>query len=47
MNSCDIDYIPSDKDWVAGNHDPENSFYLWGPQPPGDFAFTYKSDRVR
>ena len=40
--SCDIDYIPSDKAWQAGTHDPEDSFYLWGPNPPEDFAFNYE-----
>jgi catechol 2,3-dioxygenase len=36
--SCDIDYIPSQQQWQAGHHAPENSFYLWGPEPPSDFA---------
>jgi catechol 2,3-dioxygenase-like lactoylglutathione lyase family enzyme len=36
--SCDIDYIPATKLWEAGDHAPEDSFYLWGPQPPGDFT---------
>lgn len=36
--SCDIDYIPATQDWQAGNHRPEDSFYLWGPKPPEDFA---------
>lgn len=41
--SCDIDFIPRDKDWKAGNHAPDNSFYLWGPEVPADFAFNYES----
>ena len=41
--SCDIDYIPSDMDWHAGTHEPDNSFYLWGPEVPADFAFNYES----
>lgn len=36
--SCDIDYIPAHKRWEAGDHEPEDSFYLWGPSPPDDFA---------
>jgi catechol 2,3-dioxygenase-like lactoylglutathione lyase family enzyme len=41
--SCDIDYIPSDAKWNAGNHAPDDSFYLWGPEVPADFAFNYES----
>ena len=29
--SATMDYIPADIDWVAGDHPPENSVYLWGP----------------
>src|SRR6478609_8820692 len=36
--SCDIDYIPAEQNWQAGSHPPEDSFYLWGPEPPADFA---------
>jgi len=36
--SCDIDYIPAKQSWQAGNHAPEDSFYLWGPEPPADFT---------
>ncbi len=36
--SCDIDYIPATQDWQAGTHRPEDSFYLWGPEPPADFT---------
>lgn len=46
--SCDIDYIPKTKDWEAGDFAPEDSFYLWGPEPPPDFTFNYEAalDRV-
>jgi catechol 2,3-dioxygenase-like lactoylglutathione lyase family enzyme len=37
--SCDIDYIPATSRWEAGDHEPEDSFYLWGPSPPDDFTF--------
>ena len=36
--SHDIDYIPAGTEWVAGHVSPENGFYLWGPDPPKDFA---------
>jgi catechol 2,3-dioxygenase-like lactoylglutathione lyase family enzyme len=44
--SCDIDYIPSDINWNAGTHDPEDSLYLWGPELPKDFALNYESPNV-
>ena len=40
--SSDIDYIPVDHDWKGGDHPPEDSFYVWGPTPPADFAFNYE-----
>ncbi len=41
--SSDVDYIPVDHDWKAGDHPPEDSFYVWGPVPPEDFAFNYET----
>ncbi len=41
--SCDIDYIPVEMDWQGESHPVENSFYLWGPQPPEDFAFNHEA----
>lgn len=41
--SADIDYIPKDGAWEAGDHAPENSFYLWGPEPPADFVRNYEA----
>ncbi len=36
--SADIDFIPADFDWPANpNHDPGDSFYLWGPNIPEGF----------
>ena len=40
--SCDIDYIPAEQNWEAGDHAPDNSFYLWGPNVPADFAINYE-----
>ena len=41
--SCDIDYIPVEMDWNGQSHPIENSFYLWGPEPPKDFAFNHEA----
>jgi catechol 2,3-dioxygenase len=41
--ACDIDYIPADTDWRTGEHPPEDSFYVWGPDPPEDFAVNYEA----
>ena len=41
--SCDIDYIPVEMDWAGQSHPLENSFYLWGPEPPKDFAFNHEA----
>ena len=41
--SHDIDYVPINSAWKAGQHAPENGFYLWGPLPPEDFALNYES----
>ncbi len=41
--SCDIDYIPSTQRWPAGMHAPEDSFYLWGPEPPADFTVNHEA----
>jgi catechol 2,3-dioxygenase-like lactoylglutathione lyase family enzyme len=40
--SADMDYIPVDHDWKAGEHAGEDSFYLWGPNPPEDFVRNYE-----
>ncbi len=41
--SADIDYIPATEDWADGDHPLEDSFYLWGPEPPPDFAHNYEA----
>ncbi|MBV8509633.1 MAG: VOC family protein [Xanthobacteraceae bacterium] len=41
--SCDIDYVPADKPWPAQHHADEDSFYLWGPEPPADFAVNHEA----
>ena len=42
--SSDIDYVPAGCNWKAGDHDPEDSFYIWGPVPPADFAHNYEAE---
>lgn len=41
--SADIDFIGSDKQWLAGDHAPEDSFYLWGPAVPEWFVINTES----
>jgi len=36
--SFDIDHVPATVDWQSGDHAPEDSFYLWGPQVPEYFT---------
>jgi catechol 2,3-dioxygenase-like lactoylglutathione lyase family enzyme len=40
--SFDIDFIGADIDWPAADHPPEDSFYVWGPEPPADFVVNYE-----
>ena len=41
--TCDIDYIAADQRWQAGHHADEDSFYLWGPNPPEDFVVNHEA----
>jgi catechol 2,3-dioxygenase-like lactoylglutathione lyase family enzyme len=36
--SHDIDFVPADLDWLAADHAPEDSFYVWGPAVPETFV---------
>jgi hypothetical protein len=36
--SFDIDYVPHTLDWPAADHPPEDSFYVWGPEPLEEFV---------
>lgn len=40
--SADIDYIPVNCDWRAQDNPTHDSFYLWGPLPPEDFAVNHE-----
>lgn len=42
--SADIDYIPADCDWDAGDYPPEDSIYLWGPDIPRDFIRNHEAE---
>ncbi|MFM0342487.1 VOC family protein [Paraburkholderia sp. RL17-347-BIC-D] len=35
--SADIDFIAPGGQWAGGNHPPDDSLYLWGPDVPGYF----------
>lgn len=41
--ACDIDYIPANMDWQSADHPPQDSFYVWGPEPPADFAVNHEA----
>lgn len=36
--SFDMDFIAGPSEWVAGDHEAEDAFFVWGPQPPEGFA---------
>lgn len=38
---CDIDYIPEGATWDARDWPLEDSFYIWGPNPPSDFGINF------
>jgi hypothetical protein len=40
--SFDIDYVPGDFEWRAGDHPPEDSFYAWGPAVPEEFITNFE-----
>ena len=40
--SYDIDFIPADVEWKAGDYPPEDSFYVWGPPPPDYFIVNHE-----
>lgn len=45
--SCDMDYIPVDQDWEAGDHEADDAFYVWGPKPPEDWTHNHEADGKR
>jgi catechol 2,3-dioxygenase-like lactoylglutathione lyase family enzyme len=40
--SYGIDFVPAQIDWDASDHPPDDAFYLWGPEPPTDFALNHE-----
>ncbi|RZL94533.1 MAG: metapyrocatechase [Variovorax sp.] len=36
--SAHMDYVPAGTPWTAGDHRPEDSLYLWGPEVPAFFT---------
>jgi hypothetical protein len=36
--SMGIDYVNPNQQWDAGDYEPEDSLYLWGPDVPEDFV---------
>jgi catechol 2,3-dioxygenase-like lactoylglutathione lyase family enzyme len=36
--SFDMDFIAQGSEWATGDHDGEDAFFVWGPQPPEGFA---------
>ncbi|MBI1775587.1 MAG: VOC family protein [Proteobacteria bacterium] len=41
--SCDIDFIGAESEWPHADHPPNDSFYLWGPDPPGNFITNHEA----
>lgn len=41
--SHDMDFVSHDYDWPAADHPPEDSTFLWGPNPPQDFITNYET----
>ena len=40
--SHDIDFVPAEVEWQAGDHPLEDSFYVWGPPPPDYFIVNHE-----
>ena len=43
-HSSGVDYVPVEVDWPAADNDPEDSFCVWGPNPPEDFMHNYEAN---
>ncbi len=43
--SFDIDFVPADLDWPAGDHPPEDSIYVWGPPMHPEFIVNFEAQR--
>lgn len=40
--SHDMDFVPPDLEWQAGDHAPEDALYVWGPPIPADFTTNFE-----
>jgi len=40
--SADMDYVPADFDWEAHDHTDEDTFTLWGTQPPSGIMTNFE-----
>lgn len=40
--SADMDYIPADCDWEAHDHEAEDTYTLWGTEPPAGFMTNFE-----
>lgn len=45
--SADIDFIPHDTDWPSANHAPEDSMFLWGPNPDPEFIQNFEPAEIQ
>jgi catechol 2,3-dioxygenase-like lactoylglutathione lyase family enzyme len=43
--SCDMDYVPANVEWKAADHDAQDAFYIWGPNPPADWTHNHEADQ--
>lgn len=43
--SFDIDFVPSDIEWPAADHPPEDSIYVWGPPMHPEFITNFEAQR--
>ncbi|MDB6060599.1 MAG: metapyrocatechase 2 [Verrucomicrobiaceae bacterium] len=41
--SAGMDYVPSSVDWQGTDQPVEDAMFLWGPNPPEDFAHNYET----
>jgi catechol 2,3-dioxygenase-like lactoylglutathione lyase family enzyme len=41
--SADMDFIPATENWASSDQAPEDSMFLWGPNPPEDFVANYEA----
>jgi len=44
--SFDIDFIPADVEWKAGDYPAEDSVYVWGPPLHPEFIVNFESPRL-